>query len=533
MRISSTTALPANWLSSSAQRAAASTVAAAAQSTATISAVTAIDAVHLTQLPAELSDDDATYETLGRIRLTAGQMQAWEQAPNDAVSDLLARNSSSQGTAQRLSGLGSALLAQIGSGNSQYRQTVVNTAAPSTRSQISTQATLAINALQSQPSASVELRVQTQSGSTVTLRLVDQQEGSSGGTGIAAEIQVDGTLSAAEQEAIKALATGFEQALRGLASDETQVDLAQLTQFDSALIARLDLKTQIYGRDSYGARIQKLAATVHADATTREIKLKRPEGEVSMSVDLRQPAFWGSAAQKAKAVDQYLARFDQAATRGHADRGLAQLFKSAFSALTASYGTQAMDNPDSLATEDASWLTGLADFKAQLNATSKVSNPRKRQEVDRFQYNVDQTTTDIQGGAGARTVTQAQDAKLSAAYHQSLFSSGVPYLDDSANSQNYFYKQVDDRSSTEVRLQYDKNGLVAASLTRLVEQSLRIQKFELDKLVDDQTHTSQQPSVTDLLPRLRALKDREAQGEITPEEKAQLLADWNDAVFQA
>ncbi|WP_152528817.1 hypothetical protein [Rhodoferax saidenbachensis] len=506
-----------------------------ASTTLSLSAAADTSSIHVTQMPAELGSDDLTYEILGRIRLNAGQLQVWEQTPNDAVSEVLARNTSSHNIAQRVSGVGSALLEQLSSGAPHYRQTVANTTAPSSRSQIQTQAAKALNELQSQPSASLELRIKTQSGATVTLRIVDQQDARTGATGISAEIQVDGTLSAAEQKAVQALAGGFERAVQSLVGDETQVGLAKLTQFDSTLITRLDLQAKVYGRDDYGVRYQKLGVSFRADTSTREIKIARPDGEVAMSIDLRQPAFWGSAAQKAKAVDKYLARMDQAATRGRADRDLVQMFKSTFASLTASYGAQESNSlatrEGALSEDDASWLTGLADFKAQLTATPRISNPRKRQEVDRFQYTVDQTTRATGSAATARTVDQAQNARLSAAYHQSLFSSAAPKLDSTTASQNYYYKQVEDSTTTQVRLQYDKHALVAASLTQLVEQSLRAQKFEHNKLLEDNTVSSQKPSVTDLLPLLKQLKDREDRNEITAEEKRQLLATWNDRVF--
>lgn len=530
MRIASTP-LPASWLPSSILAAGSAQTASASTSTPATSTAALVQA---TQTPAELGDDELTYAALGQVRLSAGQMQVWERPPDDALSDRLASNASSTRTAQRMVGLGSALLEHLDSTITHYRQTVANTAAPASRSQIPTQAAQAIHELQSQASARLELRAQTQSGATVTLRIVDQQDASTGATGIAVEMQVEGTLSTAEQKAVKGLADGLETAIQGLLGDETQVDLAKLTQFDSTLITRLDLEVKVYGRDHFGGRIQKLGVSFHADASTRSIKLARPDGEVSMSVDLRQPAFWGSAAQKAKAVDKYLARMDQAATRGHADRDLVQVFKSTFASITASYGTAASNSGGSqsaLAEDEASWLTGLADFKAQLTATPKASNPRKRLEMDRFQYTVDQTTKATGSAADRRSVAQTQNAHLSAAYHQSLFSSGPPALDSSAASQNYYYQQVEDHSSIQVLLLFDKNTLLAARLTQLVEQSLHTQKFDYDKRVEDDTTFNSTPSVTDLLPRIHQLRDREAQHQITAEEKQQVLADWNDRMF--
>lgn len=543
MRIFSTSALPSSLLQSSSlagntslsngfSSLALQTTQLSLRAASTSDALT----VHVTQMPADLGDDDVTYDALGQAHLAPGQLQVWEQAPDDAISQRMASNAGNNSAATRLSGLGSALLAQLGSGVTQYRQTVVNTTAPSSRNQIQAKASNALNNVQDLPSEQVELHIKTRSGVTVTLRLVDQQETHSGGTGLVAEITADGKISAPEQSAIQSLATGLEQAIQGLVSDETQVNLQQLGQFDSTQISSLELAAHIYGRDANGVRYEKLGASFKATDSTRDISLSRPDGKVSMSIDLGQPAFWGSAAQKAKAVDQYLAHIDEAAARGHANQDLVQLFKSSFSSLTASYGSQGVRGPGTstgaLNEDNASWLTGLADFKAQLTATSRASNPRKLQELDRFQYTVDQTTTVTGFSVGNRTIDQTQDAHLSAAYHQSLFSPKPPILDSSTASQNYYYMQVDDSSSTHVQLQFDKNALVAASLTQLVTQSLRTQKFERNQLVQDDTDSSTTPSQTDLLPLLRQLDSREARHQITAQEKQQLLASWNDRIFK-
>ena len=489
---------------------------------------------YVTQLPASLTHEDPTYEVLGNRRLAAGQMQVWEQSPTDAISLRMAGNTSSNGSANRLSGMGSALLDMLDSGTAHYRQTVVNTTAPPSRDQIAIKAGNALANFQSQPSARLELRVQTQSGAMVTLRLADQNDASTGATGIMAELQVDGSLSGAERQAVRALAEGFEKAMQGLVDGDTQVDLAKLGQFDNTLISSLDLSAQVFGRGDFGERTQKVKASFHADASTREIRLATPKGELRMSIDVRQPAFWGSEAQKAKAVDQYLARMDQAATRGRADRDLVQLFKSAFSSMTASYGaaTDSTTRVGALKEDEASLLTGLADFQAQLTTTPKSSNPRRVWEKDRFQYTVDQTTVDQGSATDKRTLTQTQNAHLSAAYHQSLLSNGPAWLDDSAKSQNYYYKELEESSSTQVRLQFDQGTLIAATLVQLLEQSLRTQKFENDKRTQDTTtHTRAEPKVVDFLPEIKKLRDREDQREITPEEKRFLLDAWNDQVL--
>ena len=546
MQISSTPAsLPSTWqpirtpiASTSSSGASVSQSTASTQVTWSDRLASGAAFAYVTQLPGSLINDDPTYEVLGNSRLAAGQMQVWERSPTDTISLRMAGNTGSNGSANRLSGMGGALLEMLDSGTAHYRQTVVNTTAPPSRDQIAIKAGNALANFQSQPSARVELRVQTQSGAMLTLRLADQNHASAGATGIMAELQVDGTLSGAERQAVRALAEGFEKAMQGLVNGDTQVDLAKLGQFDNTLISSLDLSAQVFGRGEFGERTQKVKASFHADASTRDIRLATSKGELRMSIDVSQPAFWGSEAQKTKAVDQYLARMDQAAVRGRADRDLVQLFKSAFSSMTASYGAQTHSGSSTrtgaLQDDEASLLTGLADFKAQLTATAVSGNPRRKWEMDRFQYAVDQATTDRGTPADRRTLTQTQNAHLSAAYHQSLTSTGVPYLDDSAASQNYYYKEVEENSRTEVQLQFDKDNLIAATLVHLVERSVRTQKYENDKLTQETSESAKpQTKVLDLMPEIRWLRDQENQHKITPQAKSQLLNVWNDLVFAA
>jgi hypothetical protein len=360
---------------------------------------------------------------------------------------------------------------------------------------------------------------------------------------------VDGKLSEAERSALKSLASGFEKAIQGLAGDATQIDLEGLTQFDSDVISKLTLQANIYGRDALGIRYEKLAASFTADANTREIQLKRPDGQVKMKTDLRQPVLWGSGDQKAYAVDQYLKHMDQAAQRGHPSTDLVDMFKSTFRAMNTSYGSQEANPKASAATaigpvnlagdvtawseEDKSWLTGLADFDATLAATPRASNPRMPMEKDRFQYSIRQSTVISGSSKSNRSITQTQTAQLTAAYHQSLFSSKPPLLDDKTESQNYTYHQIEDRNSTQVHIAYEKDALIAATLTQSSSKSERVQKYEHAKLIEDRvTPPALQQRQTDLLPLLKQLKDQQAAHRITHEEKQDQLRSWNAMVFQ-
>jgi hypothetical protein len=360
------------------------------------------------------------------------------------------------------------------------------------------------------------------------------------GTGISTDIQVDGKLTAAERKALATMANGLETAIQGLAAGEAQIDLTELAGFDGSVIASMELKTNIYGRDEHGVRYEKLGAQFTADANTRVIQLNSKAGEIRMSVDLRQPALWGNAAQKSKAVRQYLNSIDEAAKRGNADESLVKMFKSTFVSLNATYGARSTDRDlQGLATdstawsdEDKSWLTGLADFKTTLAATPKASNPRHSMELDRFNYTLSQSTTIKGTEKSNRGLTQTQDSSLVAAYHRSLTSSKKPVLDSTTASQNYFYNQVEDSARTQVDLGYDKNALVAATLTKSLTQSLRTQKFENNKLIEDHVLPTNRSSVLDLLPLFSQLHARESDHKISVAEKRALLESCNNLMFE-
>ena len=492
------------------------------------------------QMPAALEQSyDLTYGALGMIHVKPGSLQVWEQSSDNAISNVMARNASGHTAQSRLAGLGAALLEHVGSTGSSYRQTVANVSAPNSKDKIQARATDALYSIQGTPTARVELRIQTQSGATVTLTISDQSEVGLNGTGISLDVQVNGTLTDAERKALAAMAGGFEKAIQGLAAGETEIDLEALAQFDKSAIASVEFKTSIYGRNEYGLRYEKLGAQFTADADTRDIQINSPEGEIRMSADLRQPALWGDATQKAKAVRHYLDGIDRAAERGKADEALVKMFKSTFSALNSTYGAQSTNlgqqglAMDSRAwnDEDKSWLTGLADFKTVLAATPKASNPRHSQEVDQFHYTLSQSTAITGADKSQRSVTQTQESRLVAAYHQSLVSTNKPMLDTTTASQNYLFKQVEDSASTQVHLGYEKDEPVAATLTKTLTQSLRIQKFEHNQLVQDQVIPDQQSSVVDLLPLLTQLREREKEQKITAEEKQSLLESWNEMVF--
>jgi len=505
--------------------------------------------LHVTQMPGSLETAQATYEALLSVQTRGGQMQVWEQLPDDALAQVMGRNASGTTEQGRMAGLGSALLEQVAATGASYRQTIVNVGAAYSPDQIQRKASDALWAFKSRPSASAELTIQTQSGAKVRLSITDQREYSATGSGMSVAIEVDGELTAQERDALKALAAGFDKAVQGLAGDEPRLDLEDLLKFDSKVLTQVELKFEHYGRDSEGKRVLQLGADVRLDASRRDVEIKTREGVVKMSTDLRQPAQWGSAAQKDKAVAQYLARIDQAAERGRADPGLVDLFKSTFSAMHVSYAQQGSDSDtnrlgmkpgsiplrsdgDAFSEEDQSLMTGLADFKASIAATNRATNPRRTQERDSFQYTLNQSTEISGSNRGSRAVSQTQTSKLSAAYHQSLLTSAAPKFDSTSASQNYVYNTVEDSSTTEMRLAYEAGEPVLATLSHQASQSLHMIRVENNQVVDTRTTPGQQSSHKDLLPLIKELKRQQRDQEASERERQDTLDSLHALVLQ-
>lgn len=501
--------------------------------------------LNITQWPGVLASTDVTYEALAQLQPNVRQMQVWEQAPsNSALDQIIGRNASATTQQNRFVGLGSALLEQVASTGASYRQTVVNIGAVYSPDKVQGKATSALWAIKSNPSASAELTIKTQSGATVHLSIADQKNPTATGSGIAVQIEVEGNLTPQEQEALKSLAKGFDQAIQGLTGEPPALDIAGLTQYDSKLLSKVELKVDVYGVDDKGARILKLGAQFKADAASREIGLKTPQGTVAMTTDMYQPAIWGTADQKAKAVQQYLGRIDKAATRGHADQELMDLFKSTFTAMNAGYGAAGADlnaaqpvdltsDANAFSDEDQSLLTGLADFNASITATRRATNPRRLKEVDSFEYTLNQSTQISGESRSNRAITQIQTAKLSAAYHQSLDSPSAKLkLSSDSATQNYEYNKVEDSSSTKVELAYEKDVAVRALIAQATSQSLQVLRVENNSITGNTlTPAQQQSKQTDLLPLLKALQRQQDAGPVADAEKQKKLQAWHAMVL--
>lgn len=232
-----------------------------------------------------------------------------------------------------------------------------------------------------------------------------------------------------------------------------------------------------------------------------------PVGTMSVSVDMRDSSIWGNAKQKAAAIDSYLKQFDKAASRGNADKSLLGMFKDAFTQMNTDYVAATQQPKISLADIDHAMLTGLADFKASVKQVTTSPNPKNLSEVDSFAYDASQTTQ--VGGINQfnRSISQQQQSNLKASYHMSLIPDVPLILTSDKQSQNYYYKQIDDTATSKVGISYTKGVLSEAYIEQSAKQSTRTSKYELGVLTEDATTPFNASQKRDILESLKPLLD--------------------------
>lgn len=150
--------------------------------------------------------------------------------------------------------------------------------------------------------------IKTASGKTVTFSLSSQSDG----LGVQATVD-GGEFTADELKAVGQLGGAFQAAVDGLTAMPPRLDLSNLTQFDSNVLASVDLNAKL--KTSAG---QDQTLAFHADSQSRSTRMSGPDGELDLSVDLKNAAILGSARQQAKALKSYLAQFDRVQERGNA-----------------------------------------------------------------------------------------------------------------------------------------------------------------------------------------------------------------------
>jgi hypothetical protein len=439
--------------------------------------------------------------------------QVWTAGTgDDAVSKRIAENYATTDVSRRLSGLGSALLDGYTGEAGAYRQALLSFAGqPGSKAAEQARQAAEIE-LQVAPTQKLALTLKTRSGATVELSLASSI------SGLGVEMKTSQTLTDKELKAVKALADGFETALKSLAEQPPRIAIDELTRFDSSAIASLDLSA------SFSKEIgDPLSLTFSATAAGRKLSVETAGGVLDLSVDLANSEIRGDNAQRAKAMSNYLAQVDVAAKRGNGDKALVELFKNAFSEMHAYYP----DDPTAVSRRplrdyEAAALSGLTDFKASIKSTVVASNPMRVAEVDYFNYKTSQEST-IETGARTR-LTQSQETSLDAAFHKGLKSDKAPLLTLDPKSQNYRYIEVNDRISSKVTIEHDEFGPVRAEHEQSVSKVMGIQTYERGKLVKQEQIPEQNSFIIDLLDTIKSLS-------LDPNERQKQLEALNDRIL--
>jgi hypothetical protein len=447
-----------------------------------------------------------TYSSRGLVPV-ADTVYAWEQDNQEKVTTALAANVGLASTASRFQGLGAALLEQLASTNTNaISQSVIKSAADSAPNAAGVKS--AQTQLHTHAQNTITLTLKTAGGATITLSLAGQDNG------LALQADVTGgKLSDAERAALADLADSFQGAIDGLSAVPPRLNLGKLAQLDPSLFSSVDLNARLkLGEDQY----QTLS--FQADGKTKSVDMAGPSGKVQLKVN-DNAAILGTAQQQAQALKSYLTQFDAAQRRGNGDKDLMTLFKDAFSALNSNaQQTAAAANarPEKVSSVplndmDRGVLTGLADFTASISQAEQYTNPMQPSEVDKFAFQVSQSTT-IKGTSRLdRAIEQEQNSSLSASYHKTHRPGAQ--LTGASESQNYDYYQIEDKASSSTKLAYKNGSLSEASSTQTASQSTRIRTYMLGNLQSDITTPKEVSSTRNLLGMLEAAmkKDRETQ----------------------
>lgn len=417
---------------------------------------------------------------LGQFRLT----RAWASQDRDDISTLMARSlglGSSASLADRWRGLGGALLSRIAATQSDYRQTVADYEAPAATGSIAGSAdaqALDKAALSdvSQGAATVSLKIRTQSGQSVELKITTNDGSEGGSSGLQVEVKSSGTLSKAESAAIAQLADGLDEALEGLGKPgKPQLELGKLMDFDRSVLSGLDLDIK------NPKPSQPLSSfSLHLGADGRSVAMKGAAGELAVNLESDAPV-GASATQRQAALDQHLKRFDAAAQRGRADAALVDMFKSAFSQL---HNAQAPAPPGSIAALSGlersvqSMQSGLADFQASFSGDFENTNEFGAvTEIGRAEYQVGQKTTRQSSGTAGESIAQVVTESLNA---ESKKARNRSMLD--LQSGNYDLTKVQD-SRTITTLIETAGKQVTGALRKTQERQMQT----WDQLVDHRT----------------------------------------------
>ncbi|KQV82579.1 hypothetical protein ASD15_11335 [Massilia sp. Root351] len=379
------------------------------------------------------------------------------------------------------------------------------------------------------------LSITTRSGVKVDLSLASLDDG------MALQVSASAELNEDERNALSSLAAGFQNAIDGMAINEPQVRLGALAQFDSKFLQSVEFHAAV---KQYTEPPSTQTLDFVADGKQRKVSIGGASGSAEVSVDTSKIESLGTKEQQAKAIASYLKQFDQAAARGRGDAGLMTMFKDAFSDMSRTATREApRDNglslPDkwTLAPEDHAVLTGLADFSASVTQSPKWPNPLRLSEKDSFAYEVSQNTRTEGARRDDRAISQTQQARLTAQFHEPPKKGGVLNLDVTPQSQNYTYHLIDDSASSKVELGYKEGKLFKATLQQSASQSEQVLKYVMGKQTSNQTIPSDYSVERDLMASLapyqpgKSDRSDEQTGAAKVERRAQSLSALRDTVF--
>lgn len=476
----------------------------------------------------------STIVSLGKSTAAAPAKAAplqWERTGRDAVSTLMASNFSAGTAGSRFNGLGSALLEQLKGGVAQLSQTAMRAPAGLGQAGYAALGAVAASTLHGTGDSRISLSVVTRSGVEVKLSLDNQDDG------LAVQMTASGELSEAETQALGGLAKGFQDAIDGIAQEPPQINLGGLMQFDTKVLSSVNLQAKI-ALNAESAATQTLS--FQADATQRKVSFSGAAGSIDVKVDTSQLASLGSAQQQARALQVQLQQFDKAASRGHADTAMMDMFKQTFSTLHGSIANDASltaggaaPSKWALAAEERSLLTGLADFSASVSQTPAMNNPMRLSEQDAFAYSVSQSTSVGGRSYGDRAISQQQSSQLNASYHMPLVAGTSLRLTSAAESQNYTYHQIDDSATSVAKIGYQDGKLASATLEQSTSLSSRVSTYMMGKLKSDITTPDQHRLLRDLVGALAPYQPGDAalSTEKRAEQRQAMLQGINDSVF--
>ncbi|GHD00182.1 hypothetical protein GCM10007320_57380 [Pseudorhodoferax aquiterrae] len=422
-----------------------------------------------------------------------GPTRSWASAPGDAISSLMQRNAAS-GTgslASQWRGLGGALLTRLAEQGGDYRQTLVQHAS----------GVAASDALASARDSAVtlQLRIRTQSGTTVELSIAVNRGSGTVQNGLQVDMRSNGALSDAERQALGALAEGFDKALAGLGrADAPQLDLSGLLAYDDEQLSSLELTVRSPQADD-----PLRSFSLQANAREKRIDVQGSAGDVSLRLDAAAPLAAAAEDVRQASIAQYLAQFDAAADRGHIGAELVAQLRQAFAQLHGANGDQAQPldgTPSAVQNQVAPLLNGLADFELRIEGESRKTNQNGYlTEVSQARYAVaQQTSVQRTGATGDITVTQTRSAVLQA---QVLRALGEAEID--LKGGNYHRTDIDDESRGKTTVATVQGRIVRADAERADRQLLTYAKLLNHRAVETHSEPRERHQREDLLPGLR------------------------------